>query len=70
LKTIKEAIKVKSINGDYFATFHTSQNSLLSAISSKSDSFYLVDDSLFAIYPEIFSNIPIAEINNINKHQS
>ena len=72
MKTIKESIKVKSINGDYFATFHTSQNSLLSAISSKSDSFYLVDDSLFAIYPEIFSNIPIAYIyslqaNEINK---
>ncbi len=58
MNTKHKSIEIKSINGDYIATFHSDAKSLLSSIQSIDDAFFIVDSSLHEFHPDIFTKIP------------
>jgi 3-dehydroquinate synthase len=58
LNSNHKTIEIKSINGDYLATFHPDHNSLLTSIKNISDSYFVVDSALPSIYPDLFLQFP------------
>ena len=48
-------IEISSINGNYFATFHTKLEDILELLSSKDDAYILIDQQISLKYKAIMS---------------
>jgi len=70
-----EPVEISSINGNYFATFHSELGSLEEAIKTKVDSFILIDEQVSKTYQNLMTILPkeryfIVESNEENKSLS
>jgi 3-dehydroquinate synthase len=51
-------IEISSVNGNYFATFHTQIENILELLSSKNDVYVLIDQQISEKYQTLLSVIP------------
>jgi 3-dehydroquinate synthase len=62
---VKKKIEIKSINGNYVATFHSDAKTLLGAVHSIEDAYFLVDTYIYDLYREVFIEIPLERVYTV-----
>ena len=72
MNNIEAPLEINSINGNYFATFHSNLISLTQSIKNIEDCYVLIDSEISRIYKELLTIFPpdryfIVEANEKNK---